>query len=127
MLIWPFAALLTAQIALTLPGYCASPTALATYFFHHVIDILLFWSFLFITRPAEAAAHIGLVVGVGAHWLWNDNRCVLTEYMNSLCGLPRDAWLPSIKNMLGLRSLSEYFQFVWLGLHVGWDWRLLTR
>ena len=128
MNLWAFAAIYAAQIALTLPGYAGAckgnlPAALPIYFVHHAIDVFLFWSFLFINKAIEYAAHIGLVAGVAAQWLMNDNQCALTEYMNSLCGKPRDAWLPSLKNMLGLRSVWEYYQFVWLGLLIGWDLR----
>jgi hypothetical protein len=64
---------------------------------------------------------------VGAHWIANGNRCALTEYMNSLCGVRQTEWLPSLKNMLGLRAISEYFQFAWLGLHVAWDFSRILR
>jgi hypothetical protein len=123
------AVLYAAQIALTLPGYCAksSPVGLTVYLVHHAIDIFLFWGFLFLRTAAEFAAHIGLVVGVVAHWFINGNQCALTEYMNSLCGKPVTEWFPSLKNMLGLRAISEYFQFAWLGLHVAWDFSRILR
>jgi hypothetical protein len=41
--------------------------------------------------------------------------------MNRECGYPDDQWLDSIKNMLGLRAINEYFHFIWMFLLAGKD------
>jgi len=107
------------QILVTLRHFldtCQSKTAYTwfLYIFHHIFDVFLFWSFLFVTTPAEFGVHLFLLIGVGIHWLTYDNTCILTVLMNRECGYPDEQWLDSLKNMLGLRNFTEYFHFVWI-------------
>ncbi len=109
------------QIILTLPRFyntCKSKTAYAWshYFFHHLFDVFLFWSFLFLTTKLEFGLHLLILIGVVIHWFTYDNKCILTVLMNRECGYPEDQWLDSIKNMLGLRNVNEYFNFIWMFL-----------
>jgi hypothetical protein len=104
-----------------------SLVAWGMYIIHHFLDVFLFWSFLFLTEPIEYILHILLVIGVAIHWFSYENRCVATVYMNRLCGFPEDEWMDSLKNMTGLRKVSEYFQFVWLGVLVLLDIFLLYK
>ena len=115
-----FLAVYLLQIGVTIGPFYRSCESLdmerwLIYFGHHVLDVVLVWSFLFLTEPIEFLLHFILAIGVAIHWMTNNNECVLTVYMNSLCGYPADQWLDSLKNMLGLRALSEYFLFYWLG------------
>jgi hypothetical protein len=84
------------------------------YFFHHVFDVFLFWSFLFLTTRLEFSLHLFMLTSVVIHWFTYDNKCILTVLMNRECGYPEDQWLDSIKNMLGLRKRTEYFHFIWM-------------
>lgn len=107
------------QIGLTIRPFTKSCLSLdferwVIYLGHHLFDVFLVWSFLFLTKPIEFLAHFLLAIGVAIHWATNNNECELTVYMNKLCGYPADQWLDSIKNKLGLRSISEYFLFYWL-------------
>jgi hypothetical protein len=90
------------------------------YFIHNIFDVFLFWPFLFLTLPIEFILHILIALGTAIHWISNNNRCFATVYMNRLCGYPEDMWLDSLKNMLGLRAISEYFSFIWVGLLVAY-------
>lgn len=108
------------QIALTFPNFyrrCThlSVPSLLLYFTHHLVDVFLFWSFLFLTVRSEFIVHFVLVLIVAAHWFMNQNRCVATVAMNRMCGFPEGDWLDSLKNRLGLRHISEYFHFIWVG------------
>ena len=109
-----------AQLALTFPNFYRQCTRLSVpslllYFAHHLVDVFLFWSFLFLTNRAEFIAHFVLVLIVATHWFMNQNRCVATVTMNRMCGFPEGDWLDSLKNRLGLRHISEYFHFIWIG------------
>jgi hypothetical protein len=98
---------------------------LALYFAHHALDVFLFWSPVFLRTRADYAAHTLLVLIVGAHWFYNNNRCIFTVEMNRRCGYPEGAWLDSLKNKFGLRERSEWFHFIWLGVLLAWDvWML---
>ncbi len=109
------------QILVTLPTFyatCASKSAETwlLYFLHHALDVFLFWSFLFLTEPIEFVLHFLLAIAVAVHWFQNNNTCILTVYMNRMCGYDARDWLDSLKNRLGLRAVSENFHFIWIGL-----------
>jgi hypothetical protein len=116
-----FASVILLQVALTLPRFintCESktPYTWTLYFGHHVLDVFLFWSFLFLTTPFEFALHLLILLGVVIHWYTYDNKCIITVLMNRKCGYPENQWLDSLKNMLGLRNLSENFHFIWMAI-----------
>jgi hypothetical protein len=109
------------QILLTLPRFlqtCESKTLYtwSLYIFHHLFDVFLFWSFLFLTTKFEFGIHLLILIGVVIHWFSYDNKCIITVLMNRECGYPEDHWLDSLKNMLGLREINEYFHFIWMAL-----------
>jgi hypothetical protein len=114
------------QITLTLPRFletCESKTTYtwSLYVFHHLFDVFLFWSFLFLTTKFEFGLHFLMLIGVVIHWFTYDNKCIITVLMNRECGYPEDQWLDSLKNMLGLRNVNEYFHFIWMFLLAGQD------
>jgi hypothetical protein len=109
------------QIILTLPRFyetCKTKSAYtwSLYFFHHLFDIFLFWSFLFLTTKFEFGLHLLILISVVIHWLTYDNKCIITVLMNRECGYPEEEWLDSLKNMFGLRNIHEYFHFIWMAL-----------
>jgi len=119
------------QIFLTFPKFSHTCKALnlvsyGTYFTHHLLDVFLFWAPLFLTTTNEFIIHIIVSIGVIIHWFTYNNRCIATVYMNRLCGYPEDDWLDSLKNMLGLRNISEYFHFIWIGLVLVYDIYMIT-
>jgi hypothetical protein len=108
------------QILLTFPNFeltCEKKTlwTYCLYFGHHLFDIFLFWAPLFLQFRNEFLIHAIAVILVMVHWFSYDNKCILTVMVNKQCGYPKEEWLDSLKNMLNLRSLSEYFQFIWIG------------
>jgi hypothetical protein len=107
------------QIALTIKHLyktCQSKTLSLwlLYITHHLLDVFLFWSFLFLTTKAEFTIHLVLLIIMCVHWISYGNKCILTVFMNRKCGYSEDKWLDSLKNMLGLRNISEYFHFIWI-------------
>lgn len=107
------------QIALTFQymcKMCKSNTLYVwlLYIIHHLLDVFLFWSFLFLTTRMEFGIHLILLITMSIHWISYGNKCILTVLMNRECGYPENRWLDSLKNMLGFRNISEYFHFIWI-------------
>jgi hypothetical protein len=126
MIWWIFGIVYGIQILLTIRRFmttCQSLTLLIwfIYFIHHALDVFLFWSFLFISQLMDYWIHILIVLIVAIHWFMNNNQCIATVFMNQECGYPEDEWLDSLKNMFGLRNISEYFQFYWIGILLIYD------
>jgi hypothetical protein len=120
------------QIILTFPRFIKTcenldATSYIIYFSHHAFDVFLFWSPLFLRTRAEFAIHILVAIMTGIHWFYNNNSCIITEILNVRCGYPEMAWLDSIKNMLGLRILSENFHFIWIGLILAYEGWMIVR
>lgn len=118
------------QLVLTIPEFratCRQPLPWLLYFGHHTLDVFVFWGPVFLRSPADYAIHAVITLIVGLHWFYNDNRCIATEMMNARCGYERGRWLDSLKNRLGLRSWSEGFHFIWLGILLGYDAWVLWR
>lgn len=114
-----FSLILLLQYALTLPHFvktCERKTLYTwfLYIFHHIFDVFLFWSFLFLTSKLEFGLHLLTLLGVVIHWFTYDNKCIITVLMNRECGYDENQWLDSLKNMLGLRNVHEYFHFIWM-------------
>jgi hypothetical protein len=126
MIWWIFGIVYGIQILLTIRRFMSTCRLLTLpiwfiYITHHLLDVFLFWSFLFVSQRIDYWIHILMVLIVGIHWVLNDNQCIATTWMNQECGFPEDEWLDSLKNMLGFRKLSEYFLFYWLGILVIYD------
>ena len=114
-----FAFIFFLQIAVTYKYFvktCKSKTFYTwfLYFTHHMLDVFLFWSFLFLTTKTDFLIHCFILIIVVLHWSTYDNKCILTVLMNRNCGYPDEKWLDSLKNMLGLRNIYEYFNFIWM-------------
>jgi len=120
-----FLAIYILQIYLTFPHFqqtCNTDlTAYSLYFSHHLFDIFLVWSPLFLQTRMEYIIHAIIVIGIMIHWVVYDNKCIWTVLMNRECGFPEEQWLDSLKNMLNLRQYSEYFLFVWLAIVLFYD------
>ena len=114
------------QIFLTIGNFiktCKSNSLFtwAIYLIHNVSDVFLFWSFLFLSSKLEFGIHLFCLIILVIHWFLNNNKCILNTIMNKECGYSDEQWLESLKNMLGLRSHYEHFQFIWLGLLAAQD------
>jgi hypothetical protein len=115
------------QIALTFRTFTSTCSKLGVltliiYLLHHAYDVYLFWAPLFLEKAKEYLIHAIAAIGTGIHWFTYDNKCIATVILNKRCGYKEDEWLPSLKNMLGLRSITEYFQFIWMGILVFYDY-----
>lgn len=138
-----FPAVYALQLAVTLPPFqdtCKdkTPRTYTLYATHHLLDIFLFWSFLFLTTRSDHMLHATAVILVALHWITNNNRCVATVVMNRACGYPEEQWLDSLKNRLdfqiwphktglGLQAWSHYVHFVWLAILLAYDAVAISR
>ena len=121
-----FLLVLLIQLALTIKDFtntCKNLGILTilVYLAHHAFDVYLFWAPLFLQRAKEYLIHAFTAIATGIHWFTYNNKCIATVILNKRCGYKEDEWLPSLKNMLGLRKITEYFQFIWMGLLVSYD------
>ncbi len=126
MILINFAFIYLIQILLTFPTFyktCERKTLYSyfLYFIHHLFDVFLFWSPFFLVTRKEFLLHIAIIVLIFIHWLTYDNKCIITVLMNRECGYPDEEWLDSLKNMLNLREVNEYFHFIWIGLLLAYD------
>lgn len=111
------------QLIVTFPRFlqtCEGLDAqrLVIYVGHHISDVYLFWSPLFVTTLPEALFHLMVVILIFIHWISYNNRCIVTVYLNQLCGYPEDVWFDSMLNRSALRNISDYYQFVWISVSV---------
>lgn len=112
--------LVALQLGITYPTFsetCAGRGE-GVYVVHHLLDVFVFWSFLFLTTRLEHLIHLGTILVVILHWLTNNYECIATTYMNELCGYPRDQWLDSMVNRI---RPFYYTHLVWLGLLILYD------
>lgn len=114
-----FVIVLILQYILTL-GYFVETCSRCTlyvwllYITHHILDVFLFWSFLFLRRRIEYIYHLIFLVFVVIHWKSYDNKCILTVMMNRECGYEESKWLDSLKNKLSLEKINKDFHYVWM-------------
>ena len=113
---------LAIQVIMTLPrlnATCQELDALRffVYIIHHFLDVYVFWGFLFLQTPAEFFVHEIVILLVAVHWFTNNYECILTTYLNGLCGYPHKAWLDSIVSRLG----SGYIHTWWILAHAVYD------
>lgn len=110
---WVYITILAVQIAITYPRFSETckGNGFVVYFLHHILDVYVFWSFLFLTTPLEHRIHLAVIVGVALHWLTNNYECIATTYMNELCGFDRSQWLDSLVNRI---RPFYYTHIVWL-------------
>jgi hypothetical protein len=127
-----FLSIVILQIAITLEPFLKSCQdldgfKLFVFISHHFLEVFLFWSFLFLTRPFEFQLHIVTAIIVGFLWFIYDYTCIWTVYMNYLCGFPKQQWLDSLVNRTGLRNISEYYHSYWLVALIGYDIYMLMK
>jgi hypothetical protein len=95
------------------------------YITHHIFDVFLFWSFLFLKTKSDYLFHFIFAIIIIIHWLTYNNKCIVTVLMNRECCYPDEQPLDSIKNMVGLSYLNEYtneyFHYVWIVILLAQD------
>lgn len=120
---WLYFGLVILQLAVTSPRFATtcndtSGFGSGVYLIHHLLDVYVFWGFLFLTTPVEHAIHAWVLLGIAIHWLTNNYECILTTEMNRLCGYPRTQWLDSIVDRI---RPTYYTHMVWIVLAFVYD------
>lgn len=129
MIAWIYGGLVALQLALTYPSFsdtCSTANGLGgmLYVSHHILDVYVFWGVLFLTTRREHLVHLLVLCVVALHWLTNNYECILTTYMNEVCGYSRDKWLDSIVNRI---RPFYYTHIVWLLAVASYDMWVLLR
>ena len=117
-----YAVILGFQLIVTLPRLHATCQGLDIWRFfiyisHHFLDVYVFWGFLFLQTRTEFLTHAVVIVLVAIHWFTNNYECILTTYLNDLCGYDHKAWLDSIVSRIG----TGYIHTWWVLVHAIYD------
>ncbi len=120
---WLYATLVVFQLALTSSRFfttCHDTTGFGSvvYVIHHLLDVYVFWGFLFLTTSVEYAIHAVVLLGIAVHWLTNNYECILTTEMNRMCGYPRTQGLDSMVDRI---RPTYYTHIVWISLAFVYD------
>lgn len=111
MRIFLFLILYLAQICISYKNFipCANVHSTTVYLFHHLLDVYVFFGPLFIETTTESVIHIITTLLIIVHWFTNNYQCILTTYLNELCGWESDRWLDSITLILQKQSQQYYY------------------
>lgn len=74
-----------------------------------MLDVYIFFGPLFIENTTESLIHIITTLLIIIHWFTNNYECILTTYLNELCGWKRNRWLDSITLILQKQSKQYYY------------------
>ena len=74
-----------------------------------MLDVYIFFGPLFIENTTESLIHIITTLLIIIHWFTNNYECILTTYLNELCGWERNLWLDSITLILQKQSKQYYY------------------
>jgi hypothetical protein len=106
-----FLILYIAQLSVSYKNFipCANVHSTIIYLLHHMLDVYIFFGPLFIENTTESLIHIITTLLIIIHWFTNNYECILTTYLNELCGWERNRWLDSITLILQKQSKQYYY------------------
>jgi hypothetical protein len=84
---------------------------------HHIINIFAQFGFLFNDKTL-LTIYVFAPILTMIHWKTNNNKCVLTQIVNEMCGYDmyfRDIWF-----LMGLKNAKYYSEIHYSYLIVGW-------
>lgn len=78
--------------------------------FHHIIIMFIFFGWLSTNKYLLVLyAFIPFILII--HWKINNNRCVMTEDINSMCGLDKDEYVRDFLYLIGFKKSKYYDPF----------------
>jgi hypothetical protein len=78
--------------------------------FHHIIIMFIFFGWLSNNKYLLVLyAFIPFILII--HWKINNNRCVMTEDINSMCGLDKDEYVRDFLYLIGFKKSKYYDPF----------------
>ena len=84
---------------------------------HHIINIFAQFGFLCNDKTLLTIYAVAPILTM-LHWKTNNNKCILTQVVNEICGYDmyfRDIWF-----LMGLKSKKYYSEMHYAYLTVGW-------
>lgn len=98
------------------------------FIFHHILDVYVFFGFLINQTRREFMFHLALIISLLIHWFSNDYDCILTTYLNELCGYPKKQWFQSIMFKLHEVTGIYYLHTYWLIALILYDlWMIFKK
>lgn len=87
---------------------CISKTEFHTkLILHHILVIFIYFGWLS-NNTYILSLYLLIPIILLIHWKMNDNRCVMTETINNMCGLDKDEYIRDVAYLCGLKKSSYY-------------------
>lgn len=74
---------------------------------HHIMVIFIFFGWLS-NNKYILSVYVFIPLIILIHWKTNNNRCVLTETVNNMCGLDKDEYIRDFIYLLGIKKTKYY-------------------
>lgn len=74
---------------------------------HHFLVIFIYIGWMS-NNPYVLSLYLLFPIILLIHWKMNDNRCIMTETVNNMCGLDKDEYIRDISYLFGLKQSVYY-------------------
>lgn len=74
---------------------------------HHFLVIFIYIGWMS-NNPYVLSLYLLFPIILLIHWKMNDNRCIMTETINNMCGLDKDDYIRDIAYLFGLKQSVYY-------------------
>lgn len=81
-----------------------------TIFIHHIIGTVLNFGFLSNNKLFLSFFCLGNIIVI-LHWIFNKNRCFITQNLNKLCDFPKERLFPEFFGIIGLKKYNWWNQW----------------
>ena len=81
---------------------CYTTNAQGLLFLHHIFITFVYFGVYFIQSKLLLKILFISIVLTFIHWWTNDNKCVLTQWLNQMCNI--DGGLRSVANLVGMKT-----------------------
>ncbi len=81
---------------------------------HHLLDVYVFFGILLNSLKYNKYIHSVTIILILIHWVTNNYECILTTYLNELCGYSRDQWFDNLINRSNLHKHFYYIHSYWI-------------
>lgn len=97
-----------------------SVNVFAILFVHHVLNVFVNFGWL-LNDVNLLKLYVMTPVIVALHWATNDNKCIVTQWVNRMCGNPDTEYLHDLLYMVGFKDLKYYdpLHYSYLAIGVG--------
>lgn len=86
---------------------------------HHIINVFAQFGWLSNNKYILYAYLPAPLITI-AHWKTNDNKCIMTEYVNDKCNIKKGAYFRDLWFLLGVKNLKNYDSIHRVYLLIGW-------